>query len=142
MPGAPCVCRPSRLTVQLCDAVRCRAGQLGGPSPGHPALPPSPGPPTSPQVNLALFCKLCHPTMQMFSAEELLSFLTRVRKQGSLSEVFPPFQTLPRVRFLLGFLTTCGQRFIYPDVRNGRNEQSSSKGALDLPMEPDVEAPN
>lgn len=132
MPGAPCICRPSQLTVQPCDAVQCSAEvQVLG---AWPSLPPPR--PYRFATGIIWHCFASCAAMQMFSAEELLSFLTRFRKRGSLSEVFLHFQTPPRVHFLLGFLTTCGQRFIYPDVRNRRNEQSPSKGALDFPWNP------
>lgn len=73
--------------------------------------------------------------MQMFFSEGITASNSFQEMRQFIRGVFFISTDLQRVHFLLGFLTTCGQCFIYPDVGNNSNEQPSSEAALTSPEE-------
>lgn len=123
MPVRSLDCAPSELAAA---ALRWCAGR------GPPSC--SPGPPSFLRRGRLATGIIWHyfvscATVQMFFAEELLSFLTHFGNEAVYQRC-SSFSDPWRIHFLLGFLTTCGQCFIYPDVRNNSHEQPSYKAGL------------
>ena len=84
--------------------------------------------PLSHRYHLVLFYKLCHCADVLFWRITFISESFQEMRQSIRGVLH--FQTSREFIFLLGFLTTCGQCFIYPDVGNNSNEQPSSEAAL------------